>query len=298
MTHDDATTAGGPLRRVVVPPEQDGWRLDQATSALWPELGLRGRRRRIEAGGVSLAGRARRAAYRVRAGDVLTEERLAPLPAAFGPADVPVVLAGPDYAALAKPGGLHSVALGAGGGESVEALLPGIFPGRPAWLLSRLDNLTSGLLPVAFAAAAATRWRELEAAGAVAKTYLAVVHGRVDGPVRLARALDTHDRATTRVLARDSDDPLRQTFVEPVDELAGLTLVRCGIAKGARHQIRAHLAGAGHPLVGDPRYGRGEGARLFLHCAAIRSPVLTVSLAPPWTLAEAAAVVAAASGQV
>jgi 23S rRNA pseudouridine1911/1915/1917 synthase len=289
MEHGRDAAAGRPGRRVVVPAEQDGWRLDRATGALWPGIGLRGRRRRIEAGGVRLAGRVRGAGSRVRAGDVLEEVALGEPEAVFGPADIPVLAAEPDFGALAKPGGLHSASLGPGGGASLEALLPGIFPDRRAWLLSRLDFLTSGIVPVAFAEAGRTRWRRLEDAGEVAKTYLAVVHGRVAAPLVLDRALDTDDRATTRVLARAEADPLRHTLVTPERCLAELTLVRCRIAKGARHQIRAHLAAAGHPLVGDPRYGRGEGERLFLHATALASPVLVVALEPPWTLANAVA---------
>jgi 23S rRNA pseudouridine1911/1915/1917 synthase len=288
MTDGQEDSAGGTGRRVLVSPEQDGWRLDRAALALWPGLGLRGRRRLIEAGGLRVAGRVRGAGYRVRAGEALVETLPAAPVRTFRPADIPVLAAGPVYGALAKPGGLNSASLGPAGGESLEGLLPGIFPDRPAWLLSRLDFLTSGIVPVAFAETGRAAWRRLEDAGAVAKTYLAVVHGRLTAPVCLARELDTDDRATTRVLARDSADPLRRTEVVPVATLAGLTLVRCHIAKGARHQIRAHLAAAGHPLVGDPRYGKGEGERLYLHCAAVASPVLTVARNPPWTLEDAA----------
>jgi len=287
----DATRETTALR-AVLDAAVAGWRLDRAAALVWPELGLRGRRRRIEAGGLAVNGRRQGPAYKVRAGDVLTAVPLAALEAVFSPADIAIVPAGPDYAALVKPGGLHSASLGPTGGASLEAMLPALFPDRPAWLLSRLDGLTSGLVPVAFSVAAAAAYRRLEDAGQVGKTYLAVVHGRVEAPFVVARELDVADRATTRVLARDAADPLRRTAVEPVRRLDGVTLVACRIAKGARHQIRAHLAAAGHPIVGDPRYGRGEGERLFLHCAGIASPVVAVTCAPPWRPEDAAVVAA------
>lgn len=277
-------------RRVTVSPGQDGWRLDRASQALWPTFGLRGRRRLIEAGLALVNGRTRAAAWRVRAGDVLEAAAGKTPTPVFSPADIAVLADGADFGAVAKPGGLHSASLGPTGGESLEALLPAVFPGRPARLLSRLDRLTSGIVPVAFTEAAAARWRKLEDAGRVAKTYLAVVHGGLSAGLRLDRALDTDDRAVTRVLARATPDGLRHTAVTPEASLGGLTLVRCRIAKGARHQIRAHLAAAGHPLVGDPVYGHGEGARLFLHCAALESPVLGVTCPPPWELTTAMAV--------
>ncbi|MGD9608210.1 MAG: pseudouridine synthase [Desulfovibrionaceae bacterium] len=286
--------SGGDVPALVVQAGQVGWRLDRAVASLWPGTGLRERRRRIEAGLVTVNGRLRGAAYKVRPGEVLTTVVVPAGPAVFGPDDIPVLDAGLVFGAVGKPGGLHSASLGPTGGESLEALLGALFPGRPAWLLSRLDRLTSGIVPVTFAPEGVVRWRALEDAGAVEKTYLAVVHGRLDGVLSLGRELDVADRAVTRVLDRDTADPLRRTQVTPVREAGGLTLVRCRIAKGARHQIRAHLAASGHPLVGDPVYGRGEGQRLYLHCAAMASPVLEVRDAPLWTVEEAVKVVAAA----
>lgn len=288
---NDQENVADPSREAVVPPEYAGWRLDRAVEVLWPETGLRGRRRLIEAGGVLVDGRARGAAYRVRGGERLVEVEvvLARPQGSFVAADAPVLVLSGDYAAVSKPAGLHTAAILHGGGQSLEDLLPEIFPDRSPMLLSRLDRLTSGLVPVAFSPLAGAEYRRLEDAGQVAKTYLAVVHGVIAEPFVVDFRLDVADRAKTRVRFKSEPDPLRHTQVEPLERLEGLTLVRCRIAKGARHQIRAHLAGAGHPLVGDPVYGRGEGERLYLHCATLlASPVLVASDEPPWTLAQAA----------
>ena len=278
MANDDAKQAGA-----VIPAELAGERLDRAAALVAPDAGLRGRRRLIAAGRVLVDGRPRDAAYRVRAGERLTVSAAA-RQELFRATDVAVLCADAAYAALSKPAGLHSVSLAHGGGQSLEDLLPEIFPGRAAVLLSRLDRLTSGIVPAAFDAAAAQAYRRLEDAGRVAKTYLAVVHGVVDAPFVAQGRLDVDDRAKTRVLAKPDPDLLRHTHVFPRGTQDGLTLVACRIAKGARHQIRAHLAAAGHPLVGDPVYGRGEAGGLFLHCARLESPVLAVADAPPWSL--------------
>lgn len=284
-TQADGQGGGG----VVAPPEVDGWRLDRATALLWPATGLRGRRRLIEAGAALVDGRARGPAYRVRAGERLEAVALARPEGTFTAADVPVLAVAGDYAAVSKPAGLHSAAIAHGGGQSLEDLLPHLFPDRAPMLLSRLDRLTTGIVPLAFAPAAGEAYRDLEASGRVEKTYLAVVHGVIREPFTVDFRLDAADRAKTRVRFKTEPDALRHTHVTPVEVCDGLSLVRCRIARGARHQIRAHLAGAGHPLVGDPVYGRGEGERLFLHCAVLRSPVLDADDAPPWTLAEAVA---------
>uniref|UniRef100_I2PZK2 23S RNA-specific pseudouridylate synthase n=1 Tax=Desulfovibrio sp. U5L TaxID=596152 RepID=I2PZK2_9BACT len=278
----------GDRREAAVPPEAAGWRLDRATELLWPETGLRGRRRLIVAGAVLVDGQLRGPAYRVRAGEILAGQIPARPEGAFTAADVPVLVMHGDFAAVSKPAGLHSAAIAHGGGQSLDDLLPALFPDCAPLLLSRLDRLTSGIVAVALTPGAGMEYRDLEDAGQVAKDYLAVVHGVIADPFVVDFRLDTADRVKTRVRFKSEPDPLRHTHVEPLDRRDGLTLARCHIAKGARHQIRAHLAGAGHPLVGDPVYGRGEGERLYLHCAALACPVLDASDPPAWTLAEAA----------
>ena len=272
---------------MTVPSHADGWRLDRVLEGLLPDAGLRGRRRLVESGAVAVNGRVRTCGYRVRAGQTLTVSPVVRETALFGPRDVPVALAAGDYAVVNKPAGLHTAALAHGGGESLEALLTAIFPDRPTFLLSRLDRLTTGLVPVAFTPEAAEAYRIMEESGEVAKTYLAAAHGEIKACFMADNALDAADRRKTRVLARRVIDSLRMTDVEPLETQSGTTLARCRIGKGARHQIRAHLAYAGHPLVGDPLYGYGDGDKLFLHCASIDCPTFTLSLDAPWTFAEA-----------
>ena len=252
-----------------------------------PDAGLRGRRRLVESGAVAVNGRVRACGYRVRAGQTVDISPVVRETTLFEAKDVPVVLTAGDYAVVAKPAGLHTAAIAHGGGESLEALLPAIFPDREAVLLSRLDRLTTGLVPVAFTAAAAEAYGHMEEEGEVSKTYLAVGHGEVTECFMADNALDTADRRKTRVLARRVIDSLRMTDVEPLATQSGATLFRCRIGKGARHQIRAHLAYGGHPLVGDPIYGYGDGETLFLHCASIDCPAFVVSLDAPWTFADA-----------
>ena len=272
--------------KLTVPATADGWRLDRVMELLLPDTGLRSRRRLVESGAVAVDGRDKPCGYRVRAGQEIVVSPVV-RPASFGPADVPVVLTIGDYAVVAKPAGLHTSSLAHGGGESVESLLPALFPERQAVLLSRLDRLTTGLLPVAFSEEAAAAYRDMEESGKVVKTYMAVGWGETTGCFRVENDLDVADRRKTRVLVRLSFDSLRMTDVEAVAAGGGATLFRCVINKGARHQIRAHLAHLGHPLVGDPLYGYGEGERLFLHCAGIDCPAFAAQLEAPWTIGDA-----------
>jgi 23S rRNA pseudouridine1911/1915/1917 synthase len=235
-----------------------------------------------------------------------------------------------DFLALNKPAGLHSAVIaGAAAGPSLEQALrahwPTLWgemlarvegeavpspaapsPGLPAdlsgspppLLLTRLDRETSGLLLAARSSAAAARFRLLEREGRVRKRYLALATGVITAPLRLENRLDTADRATTRVLPEPDPDPARHTLARPLGclEYQGVacTLLRVDIARGARHQIRAHLAHAGFPLYGDSRYGPAGGmagsppspAVFFLHHAALSLPGFAARCLPSWPFAR------------
>ena len=265
----------------LVPGKSDGCRLDKALADLAPGTGLRGRRRLIEDGRVLLEGKPAKPGTKVRAG-----QRVQLLPGQSAAPELPPIVAqNTDFAALAKPAGLHSAALAGRTAPSAEAVLPELFPGCGATLVNRLDNPTSGLLMVALHPEAAARYRDYEDAGRITKTYFALVAGCLADEVLADAALDIANRKRTRVLAGPDPDPLRHTRLVPLEYRAELdqTLVRAVIRKGARHQIRAHLAGLGHPIVGDALYGeQGESGGLRLHHGRIELPGFSAEFEPDW----------------
>ena len=150
---------------------------------------------------------------------------------------------------------------------------------REGGLVHRLDGDTSGLLLAARTDAAHAALRAQFVARTVEKGYLALVAGELHAGGEIAVPLlhDPHDPRRVRA-ASDPDwaeahgaRPALTRF-EPRDRRAGFTLVDVEIATGVMHQIRAHLAFIGHPLVGDELYG---GPRLpgldrhFLHAARL-----------------------------
>lgn len=192
---------------------------------------------------------------------------------------------------------------------SLEQALPGLHA-EPLLLCNRLDFETSGIVTAALDTAGLLAWRDAEDAGLCEKRYVALLCRHLPAPLTISRALDTNKRVTTKVLKTDAP-PLRHTLLTPLacinaadllapdalDEpllhptlraLAGadprtpLTLTGCRIHKGARHQIRAHAAHAGHPLWGDVRYGGGEYGGFFLHHGGIELPGATAHCIPPW----------------
>jgi 23S rRNA pseudouridine1911/1915/1917 synthase len=191
--------------------------------------------------------------------------------------DVRLVARNRSFAALAKPGGLHTVA----GQEAacLESCLPGL--GLEGWeLLNRLDCLTSGLVLAAAEKQDAAAYKGWQDAGQVGKWYLALARGLVASLECRGRILD--DKRSVVRVTTDEDDPLRWTRVRALRQIDGNTLLLVKIFKGRRHQIRAHLAHAGHPLLGDPVYGAGEPGGLYLHHWRLDMPGFTASLLPDW----------------
>jgi 23S rRNA pseudouridine1911/1915/1917 synthase len=125
---------------------------------------------------------------------------------------------------------------------------------RPS-LVGRLDKLTSGVLVVAKTAAAhAALQRELSSSRSD-KEYLAVVYGRVNaarGVIDFPLGFDGNDRR--RMVASRATGLPSVTIFERIARGGGLSLLRCRLVTGRRHQIRVHLAARGWPIVGDPVY--------------------------------------------
>jgi 23S rRNA pseudouridine1911/1915/1917 synthase len=125
----------------------------------------------------------------------------------------------------------------------------------------RLDRETSGVL-VCAVGAVESEWKTAFQKGLVEKEYLAVARGVVRTPFVVdARLALQGDRGLVRIkMIEDSAGQEARTEVEPVrvDEGWRRTLLRCRPRTGRQHQIRAHLAIAGFPLVGDKLYAMGD----------------------------------------
>jgi len=251
---------------LVVPPGAAGERLDRFLARA-PGVGTRSQAKQlVDAGRVRVDGVARKASHPLRAGATVVVEVPTPTPTTLEPEPLPLSVLYEDAEILAvdKPAGLvvHP-APGAWRGTLVHALvhrygpLAGVgAPGRPG-IVHRLDRDTSGVLLVARTSAAleglARQFRERT----VEKRYLAVVRGRVAGTSGLIdRPIGRHPRERKRMSVVTRRGRSAQTRWTVVERLAGATLVRLEPHTGRTHQLRVHLAAAGHPILGDRVYGR------------------------------------------
>lgn len=297
------------LSTATVPEQMNNTRLDGALSLFLPESGIRVRKRIFETHTVLVNGIPRSKGYTVSTGDqILLVEKTAPEEATNGAEStedarkdetdslkeqVHIVHQDALFAAIFKPGGLHTAAIAGKNTPSLEAELPKMFTDAPLPILvNRLDCLTSGMVMAAKSEEAAALFREIEDAGAVEKIYILLVHGSVPAPLQVTNKLDMAKRKVTKVLSEPDPNPLRHTTFLPLlettvpgDPSSSATLLMAAISKGARHQIRAHIASQGFPIVGDPIYGTAEAKQhqiMYLHHYQIELGTFSAMCPPEW----------------
>jgi len=191
--------------------------------------------------------------------------------------EIPLEVLFQDYAALVvnKPAPMPCHPLRRGERDTVMNAVVARFPEaglagsqtREGGLVHRLDNGTSGALIVARTSGAFGTLRDAIRAGSIARRYEALVAGEIRSPMRLGDPIAHHPKNPRKMIARKvaaiGERKLRNThqarpavtIVEPISRLGGFTLVSVVPKTGNRHQIRVHLAAAGHPLAGDALYG-------------------------------------------
>ena len=204
-------------------------------------------------------------AYKLREGDEVEVELVAPPTTDFTPENIPidVVFEDDTLVVVNKPAGLvvHPAA-GTPSGTLANALayhfqqLPdrGVRPG----IVHRLDRGTSGLLVVAKTDAALENLSDQFRDRTVFKSYVALVHGRVSpdsGKIDQPLARDPSNRIRMGVV-RGGRNAL--TLYRVRRSFDRFTLLDVELKTGRTHQIRVHLAWIKHPVVGDETYGGGR----------------------------------------
>ena len=229
-------------------------------------------KQRLRAGCVRVNGAAvSRHDHALAAGDVVEIGTAAP--ARSGPAaSLRILHEDGDLVAVDKPAGLLSV--GSAGEKRQHALallrarLARRRPDVRLWPVHRIDRDTSGVL--LFATSHEMREAVMDGWGEAEKTYLAVVEGRpepprgtIDQPLRM-----DEEEYRAHVGEHPAARPAT-THYETERTAGGRSLLRVRLETGRQHQIRAHLAWLGCPVVGDPRYGAG-GGRMGLHALRLK----------------------------
>ncbi len=265
-----------------VTPEQDRAPLDRILRELCPGKSWNEVRRLITSGKVGVDGRTvLEPTLRLRSGAELTLRMNAPRPTKQGALDArTIVYADSQVVVVRKPAGISSVPYDENEKGTLDELVPDLLrrkggPEAPLGVVHRLDKETSGLLVFARTLAAKRHLKQQFRFHTVKRRYLAIAHGTVENATHQSRLVK--DRGDGRRGSTDHRELGREaiTHVKVVERLLGATLVECRLETGRTHQIRIHLAEAGHPLVGERVYVRGfsgpviAAPRLMLHACEL-----------------------------
>ena len=190
------------------------------------------------------------------------------IPAEAAAQNIPLNIAFEDeyLVVIDKPAGLvvHPAA-GNHDGTLVNALLhhcrgqlSGIGGVARPGIVHRIDKDTSGLMVVAKTDAAHEGLARQFADHSIERTYLAVVGGRpipIAGVVRGAIGRSSANRKKM-ALVEEGRGKHAVTHYRTLETFEAASLIECRLETGRTHQVRVHMASMGHPLLGDPVYGR------------------------------------------
>ena len=217
--------------------------------------------------------------YRLQVGDRV---RIPPVRVSEGrpppprPLDLPVVFEDASLLVIDKPSG---IAVHGGSGVSfgvIESLRAARPQAKVLELAHRLDRDTSGLLMLCKRRSALVELHRMLREGEVRKIYLAVVKGALaKKTLELRESLHKHVTASgERRVSVQAHGMSALTRVTRLKASGEFSLLEVELMTGRTHQIRVHLAHAGHPVIGDDKYGdfplnRALKQRLLLHAARL-----------------------------
>ncbi|MFQ5683073.1 MAG: RluA family pseudouridine synthase [Candidatus Binatia bacterium] len=243
-----------------------------------PHLSLREIRRAIEEKAFCVNDRPGKKGTRLFVGDVVTlrgsPHLLAQSPLPGTNLKVPILYEDASVLVLDKPAGMPTHGFSGRETNTLANFLAANRPslcslGRSRWepgLVHRLDRDTSGILLVAKTPKAFEHLRSQFRCGLIKKRYWTVVLGKTNEEQIVNYPL-THDRKDPQKMKVVMKKGLKQkggrrwnalTRFRTLGYSQGYSLLQVEISTGVTHQIRVHLESIGHPLVGDPLYGRDQ----------------------------------------
>lgn len=281
-------TSSPGVRQLVVGPEREGQRIDNALVTLLKGVPKSMIYRLLRTGQVRVNGKRAKPDTRLTEGDTLRippirqEERERPVAAPdtmIAQVSEAIIFEDKHFLAIDKPSGIASHG-GSGVSHGAIELLRAARPNESLELVHRLDRDTSGVLVFAKTRSGLLGLQNAIRAGEVNKHYLCLMVGhpsraKFDVNAPLLKSVMQGGERMVRVA--DGGKP-SLTFFKEMEQYPGSRLMQATLGTGRTHQIRVHAAHVGHPLAGDPKYGdkeankrfREQGLnRLFLHAASM-----------------------------
>ena len=258
--------------QAIVPEEARGWRLDRALAVAIPTLSRERLKALISSGQVRAVdgALARDPAAKVGPGAAFDVVIPDPAPAHNLAQEIPLVIVYEDehLIVIEKPAGLvvHPAA-GNLDGTLVNALLhhcrgslSGIGGVERPGIVHRIDKDTSGLMVAAKTDPAHVGLSAQFARHSIDRRYKAIVAGIPrpgDGTIDAPLARSSANRKKIAIV-EEGRGKRAVTHFSTIQKLRAAALVECRLETGRTHQVRVHMASIGHPLLGDPVYGRSR----------------------------------------
>jgi 23S rRNA pseudouridine1911/1915/1917 synthase len=283
-----------PVQSWTVPAGQQATRLDAFVRRCLPHLSLREIKRAIEERAFWVNDRPGRKGDKIFSGDIVTlrgsQHLLAKSPLPRADLKAPILYEDRFVLVVDKPAGMATHGFSAKETNTLANFLAANRPslctvGRNRWepgLVHRLDQDTSGIVLVAKEQGSFENLRSQFRRGLIQKRYWALVWGKAEreGVVAYPLTHDPRDRRKMRAVMGGGRRTNRAkswkavTRFRSVGYSPGFSLLQVEMATGVTHQIRVHLATIGHPLVGDPIYGKDRPdpfglGRQFLHAFSL-----------------------------
>jgi 23S rRNA pseudouridine1911/1915/1917 synthase len=252
-------------------PEDVGERLDRYLTRQLPMHSRAYLQQLIAEQQILVNGRTTKPSYHLRAGDRISVSLPPPKPSGILPQPIPLDVLYEDAYLLVvnkMAGMVVHPSPGNASGTLVNALLAhcpqlsGIGGIERPGIVHRLDKDTSGVIVVAKDDATHRGLARLFAARQVRKRYLAIVQGNIrDAEGVIDAAVGRHPVYRQKMSTHTRVGRQAVTEFRVLERFGLYTLVELQPRTGRTHQIRVHMAVVGHPLLGDPTYGRPQKAR-------------------------------------
>lgn len=267
------------LQFLITELDGDNTRIDTYLAKKIPELSRSSIQQLIQAHKVDVDGQITKSSHRLRPGEkVKIEFDLSP-PEKIQPEDLPInlIFSDSDILVVDKTAG---VVVHPGAGHQKHTLVNRLLhhfpeigeigPAERPGIVHRLDKETSGLMVVARSPKAYAELQRQFREREVEKLYLGLVWGKIlHNQGRITWPIGRHARHGDRISIKTKQPRDAETLYQTLEVISDKSYLEIKPITGRMHQIRVHLAAAGHPLVGDDLYGRRKTKltcpRLFLH---------------------------------